>query len=125
MAIRDGFHTVTPYLTTHELDRLLAFMTRALGAVETFRATGGGGGLHVEMKIGDSMIMVGGLTNPSSPASTGMLYLYVEDPDACYERALSAGAETIMPPSTTPDGERRAGVSDATGNTWFFGRAAG
>jgi len=112
MSIRDGFHTVTPYLVTTDLDGLLAFMTRALGAVQTFRE-----GAHVEVRVGDSMIMVGG----AKRTQTGMFYLYVDDPDAWYQRALDAGATSVMPPTNTPDGERRCGTRDPFGNEWHFG----
>lgn len=122
MAIRDGFHTVTPYLTTHDLDDLIEFLTAGLGAVETYRATGGGGGQHVEMRIGDSMVMVGGLVSADASPATAMLHLYVEDPDASHDRAVAAGAESIMAPTDTPDGARRAGVRDRAGNMWFFGK---
>jgi uncharacterized glyoxalase superfamily protein PhnB len=121
MPIREGFHTVTPYLTTHDLDGLLSFMKRALGAIETLRDRGGAGGDHVELRVGDSMIMVGGLTNASASPSTAMLFLYVDDPDAYYRAAVEAGASSIMPPTDAPDG-RRCGVADVAGNRWFFGR---
>jgi PhnB protein len=118
MAVREGFHTITPYLVTKDLDGLVEFAKRALGAEETLRGSGGGGGVHVELKIGDSMLMLGG----ANKSTTAMLYLYVEDPDAFYTRALEAGASSIMPPTDVVDGERRAGVSDAFGNQWFFGK---
>lgn len=118
MAIREGFHTVTPYIITQDLDGLVAFMKRALGAAETFRARGGGGGFHVELRVGDSMIMVGGANRMQS----AMLYLYVDDPDAWYQRAIDAGAASILAPVDSPDGERRAGTRDPFGNEWHFGR---
>jgi PhnB protein len=122
MSVREGFHTVTPYLTTSDLDGLLAFMNVALGATETLRGRGGSGA-HVEMRVGDSMIMVGGGIGASRP-QTAMLFLYVADPDSYYERSLAAGATSLMPPANLPDG-RRCGVEDAFGNKWFFGAAPG
>ncbi|HEY1957769.1 MAG TPA: VOC family protein [Polyangiaceae bacterium] len=118
MTIREGFHTVTPYLITKDLDGLVEFMKRALGATETFRARGGGGGFHVEMRVGDSMIMLGG----ASRTQNAMLYLYVDDPDAWYQRALDAGATSLLAPTTGGDGERRAGTRDPFGNEWHFGK---
>ena len=116
--IREGFHTITPYLTTPELDGLLRFVTEGLGGVETFRDRAGEGGVHVEVRIGDSMLMIG----KSVRSQHAMLYLYVADPDASYARALAAGASSLSGPADTPDGERRAGVADSYGNKWYFGR---
>ncbi len=124
MPIREGFHTVTPYLTTHDPDGLVRFMTQAFGATETLRGAGGGGGVHLEVRVGDSMVMVGGLTNPEATSQTGMFYLYVDDPDGWHARALEAGASSIMDPADMPDGERRGGARDPLGNLWFFGRPA-
>ncbi len=117
MTIRDGFHTITPYLTTPDLDGLVAFLKEAFGATETRRERGGGGGEHVEMRIGDSMLMVGGAPH----TTTAMLFLYVDDPDAWHARAVAAGAESLEEPKAAADGGRRAGVRDAFGNVWYFG----
>jgi PhnB protein len=70
-----------------------------------------------EMRIGDSVIIVsdgGGLREPM-PA---FLYVYVEDTDAIYERAIHAGAESLEVPTEMPYGDRRAMVKDAWGNLW-------
>jgi uncharacterized glyoxalase superfamily protein PhnB len=119
MAVREGFHTVTPYLTAPDVDALVGFLVEALGAVETHREPGGSGGMHVELRVGDSMLMAGG--KPGAP-TTGMFYLYLDDPDAAYRRALGAGATSVLSPAVQPDGERRSGVCDAFGNRWYFGR---
>jgi PhnB protein len=121
MKMREGFHTVTPYLTTRDVEGLLLFIKRGLGGVETYRAKAGAGGLHVEVRIGDSMMMVGGGDNLQGTGATAMLLLYVEDVDDYYHRAVAAGATSIAEPSDSNDGERRGGVSDPFGNQWFFG----
>ncbi len=116
---RPGFHTITPYLVTQDLDRLIAFVQQVFDATETLRMPGGAGGTHVEMQIGDSMLMIGGGTGTTMPAA---LYVYVEDVDAVYQRALVAGAITLMEPSDEADGDRRGGVQDPLGNQWFLAR---
>jgi PhnB protein len=121
MKMREGFHTVTPYLTSRDVDGLLTFIQRGLGGVETYRAKGGGGGVHVEVRIGDSMVMIGGGDAMQGTPSTAMLLLYVEDVDSYFHRALAAGATSIQEPANAPDGERRGGVRDPFGNQWFFG----
>lgn len=70
-----------------------------------------------EIRVGDSLIMIsdgGGLREPM-PA---FLYVYVEDVDETYRRAVEAGAETLEHPSDLPYGDRRAMVKDAWGNLW-------
>jgi PhnB protein len=119
---RPGFHTITPYLVTQDLDRLIAFVQQVFAATETLRMQGAAGGTHVEVRIGDSMLMIGGGTGGAMPAA---LYVYVEDVDAVYQRALAAGATTLMEPSDEADGDRRGGVQDPFGNQWFLARHIG
>ena len=121
MALREGFHTVTPYLTSTNVNALVKFTEHAFGAIETHREEMGPGRFHVEIRIGDSMVMIGG--SPDTTPVTGMLYLYVDNVDAAYKRALDAGATSVQEPRDTPDGERRGGVRDAFGNLWFFGQS--
>jgi PhnB protein len=102
-----------------ETDQFVDFVKRAFGGVETSRMSGSAGGTHIEMRIDDSMIMVGGsATMEPMPA---MLHLYVPDVDAVYKQALQAGATSIMEPADQPDGERRGGVQDPFGNQWWMG----
>ncbi len=58
--IREGFHTVTPYLMVQEAAKLIDFVKEAFAATELFRGTGSAGGIHAEVRIGDSMVMIGG-----------------------------------------------------------------
>ena len=68
------------------------------------------------MKIGDSLVMVSG-AGPR-PATAAFLYLYVDDADAIYERAVKAGARPVEVPADMPYGDRRAMVEDPSGNVW-------
>jgi PhnB protein len=117
-AAAEGFTTLTPYLVVQRPEDLVEFVKRAFGAEERYRTTGSAGGLHTHVRIGDSMLMVGGMAgveeNPTS------LHLYVEDADAVYERALAAGASSLQGPTEQPYGDREAGVKDAFGNEWFI-----
>jgi PhnB protein len=117
--IPEGFHTVTPYLVLPEADGFIEFCKQAFGAVETFRTTGSAGGLHCEIRIGDSMVMVGG-SQASVRKFPSSIYLYVEDVDAMYERAIKAGATSMSPPTDQPYGDRNAGVKDPFGNEWYI-----
>lgn len=118
--LRDGFHTVTPYLIVHGVDRMIMFVKQAFDATETFRSTGAAGGTHVEVRIGDSMVMIGGDGPQPAQPMPAMLHLYVEDADGVYRRALDAGATSLMEPADMGDGDRRGGVQDAWGNQWYI-----
>jgi uncharacterized glyoxalase superfamily protein PhnB len=72
---------------------------------------------HGELKIGDSVVMVG--EAPDEPV-TAMLHLYVEDCDAVYQRALDAGAESLNEPTDQFYGDRSGGVRDKWGNQWYI-----
>jgi uncharacterized glyoxalase superfamily protein PhnB len=118
--IREGFHTITPYLIVHGAAGLVDFVKQAFGAEELYRGTGTAGGIHAEVKIQDSMLMIGGGEALSrAPTPTG-LHLYVEDADAVYERAVEAGAISLHKPIDQPYGDREAGVKDLAGNHWYI-----
>ncbi len=91
---RSGFHTITPYLIHPNVDGLVQFVERAFGGVETFRSRGSAGGLHVELRVGDSMLMVGG--RAGGEPQPAMLHLYLDDADAAY-RELSSDAQFFTP----------------------------
>ena len=117
-----GFHTVTPYLVAENGPALLDFTKQAFGAEETFRTVGPAGGLHGEVRIGDSMLMVGGGIPGHefrSTPKTHALHLYVEDADAVCEKALAAGATLIDEPRDQEYGERSGSVKDPAGNIWY------
>ena len=118
--VREGFHTITPYLIVQEAASLIDFVKQAFEAAEQFRGTGSAGGIHAELKIGDSMVMIGGGGAWNGEPSPATLYLYVEDTDAMYKRALQAGATSIMEPANQPYGDRLGGVKDAFGNVWYI-----
>src|SRR6185503_20173794 len=115
---RENRRAVTPYLTVHKPAELIDFVTEAFGGIEHFRATGSAGGMHAEVSIGDSVIMIGGAEHiEPKPAA---IHLYVPDVDRVYERALKAGAKSLMPVVDQPYGERSGGVEDVHGNRWYI-----
>ena len=115
---RENRRAVTPYLTVHKPAELIDFVTQAFGGIEHFRATGSAGGMHAEVSIGDSVVMIGGAEH-IEPMPTA-IHLYVPDVDQAYERALEAGATSLMPVSDQPYGERSGGVEDVHGNRWYI-----
>jgi PhnB protein len=121
--IPKGYHTVTPYMVAVDGPALVEFAKQAFSAEEKFRGTGGAGGLHAEVMIGDSMLMMGGgipgREFRSTPNTTA-LHVYVKDADAVYKQALAAGATSISAPADQEYGERSAGVKDPAGNYWYI-----
>ncbi|HMZ81442.1 MAG TPA: VOC family protein [Acidobacteriota bacterium] len=118
--IPDGYHTVTPYLVVENPANLLEFLTSAFDARVTFASRHSDGSVgHAEVKIGDSMIMIGP-AGPQSQPMPSMLYLYVPDTDAVYAQALKAGGVSIMEPANQFYGDRNAGVKDHFGNQWWI-----
>ena len=121
--MRAGFHTVTPYMIAADGAALIDFAKRVFGAEETFRGVGSAGGIHGEVRIGDSMLMMGGGIPGHKFGATPKphaLHVYVEDTDAVYAKALDAGASSMGAPQDHDYGERGASVKDAFGNYWYI-----
>ena len=115
-----GYHTVTPYFVVRDAIALIDFATSVLDARESLRLPGADGRIgHAEITVGDSVSMLADVP-PGGEPSTGMLYLYVEDADAAYRRALDAGATSTREPVTQFYGDRVAGVRDRNGVDWYF-----
>jgi PhnB protein len=117
---KETYRTVTPYLVVRDADPLLAFLKRAFGATElqVHRNTDGTVG-HAEIQVGDSLIMLGQAGGQWKPREAAF-YLWVDDVDETYRRALDAGATSESEPEDKPYGHRNAGVVDAAGNTWWI-----
>ena len=109
--IPKGWHSITPRLVVEEPARLVEFLRQAFGAAGDFRTD-----RPSVISIGDSVVMVSGV-GPRE-AMPGFLYLYVDDIDATYERALDAGALSLEEPSDVPYGDRRGMIQDPCGNVW-------
>jgi len=116
--IPEGFHSVTPYLIVHEVPKLLDFLKQAFNAHEIMCMPQPDGTImHAEVRIGDSPIMMGEAQGEHKPMP-GSIYLYVDDMDAAYKRALQAGATVQMEPANQFWGDRIASVIDPVGNHW-------
>jgi len=123
--IREGFTTVTPYVRMLDAG-LLEFLTAVFDAKETFSTRGSFGGVHREVRIGDSMLMIGeGGVKGTLPFSPAAFHVYVPDVDAAFARAIQAGATSMGEPADRPYGERAGFVRDAFGNHWYIATAFG
>ena len=106
-----GWHTVTPRLIVDGAEKLVEFVKNVFGATGQYHAHA-----PAELRIGDSIIMISGAGARDS--MTACLYVYVENADITWQRAIDAGAESMESPLNTPYGDRRGMVKDPWGNTW-------
>jgi PhnB protein len=114
----ERYHSVTPYLIINNAEGLIEFLKQAFEAEELSRmAQPDGGIMHAEVRLGDSTIMLADATD-QYPPTPAFLYLYVQDTDAVFQKALAAGATSIREPTDEFYGDRTAAVKDAFGNQW-------
>lgn len=108
---RPGYRTVTARIFVDDVDAQVGFLRRVFGAAGDVVS-----GRLAEMRIGDSQVMVSSAEHRGPfPA---FLYVYVEDADTTYRRAVAAGALSLEAPLDTPYGDRRAMVQDPFGNVF-------
>jgi uncharacterized glyoxalase superfamily protein PhnB len=108
----DGRNTVTPRIIVQDPENLVAFLKRVFEAHGELKP-----GRPAEMRIGDSLIMVSD-GDGFRTAASAFLYVYVDDADTTYARAMQANAVSLEAPTDTPYGDRRAMVKDSWGNTY-------
>lgn len=116
-----GLHTITPYLIVDDVSTLMDFLQRVFEAEirgdPHYREDGSI--KHAEVKIGDSVVMMGEPMGKSDPMPATM-YLYVNDCDATYKKALAAGGTSVLELDNYPHGDRYGGVKDPVGNIWWI-----
>ena len=118
--IPDGYHTVTPYLTVDDPAVVIDFLKKALEASVTFSMPDQKGNIsHAEVKVGDSMLMLG-KAHDEWKSRPGNFYIYVPDVDAVYKKALEAGGKSLSEPADQFYGDRHGGVTDPQGNNWWI-----
>jgi uncharacterized glyoxalase superfamily protein PhnB len=124
--VREGFHSVTPYLIVPGASELIDFIKNAFGAVERFRVQRPGAELimHAEVKIEDCIVELADAT-PEFPALPASIHLYVPDVDAVHARAVRAGGIEKHPPTDQEYGERSSFVEDTLGNHWYIATRLG
>jgi len=125
MKILKGLHTITPYFTVSDADQLVEFVVEVFGgAIVVTNRYPNGRIQHARIRIGDSVMMLNE-SNEHCFANVSQMYLYVEDVESKYTKALDAGAVSIMAPNDRPYGDRIAGIKDPCGNIWWIARHAG
>jgi len=124
--VPEGFHTITPQLVLDNAAQTIDWYKEAFGAEELSRSVGPDGKvMHAELRIGDSRFMVndamiGGKAPSALGGSPASLWLYVENSDTLFDRAVGAGAKVQMPLADQFWGDRGGAVSDPSGYTWWI-----
>jgi len=118
--IPEGFHTLTAYLLVNDADREIEFVKAAFDAQPVHISRHPDGSvMHATLKIGTSMLMMG-QARDSWKAVPSMLYMYIEDVDAVYQRALACGATSVREPADQMYGDRSGGVASPNGIQWWM-----
>jgi PhnB protein len=124
--IPEGYHSLQTYLAVEDASKAIEFYKEAFGAEETIRMPGPDGKIaHAELQIGDSKLMLSDpfpQSNVQPPSErggpTGSVFMYVDDVDATFEQARSAGAEVVMPLEDMFWGDRFGTLTDPSGHVW-------
>jgi PhnB protein len=120
MKIPNGHQTIMPYLILAGAEKFIEFTRKVFNANETFKRMREDGKtiMHSEIQIGNSTIMFADTTEQIKEQVAG-LFIYVENADETYKKAIDAGATTVMELSNQDYG-RTCGVNDPFGNTWWI-----
>jgi PhnB protein len=114
-----GFTTVFPYLFVDNAPGFCAFLSDGLGFEEMYRSMDGDRIANAQLRVGDTTIMVSE-AGRGFGAMAASFYIYVADARSAMDRALTAGAQSIMEVADMPYGDRQGGVRDAWGNIWWI-----
>ena len=121
--IPNGYHTITPYLAVRDANKLLQFLKQAFDAEEIeIHRDKEGKIMNAELKIGDSIVMIGELplNYEESKLLKSMIYLYVADADSVYKKAIQADGKSVLEPIDHFYGDRSGAVEDPAGNQWWI-----
>lgn len=117
----NGYTSVSPYLITTDVQQIVTFLNKTFGATVLRRfESPEGRTMHCEVKLDDSIVMLG--ESPEGSASPAHIHLYVQDVQDAYRRALEAGGKSVQEPQQRggEDTDMRGGVEDPGGNTWWI-----
>ncbi|XFA71968.1 VOC family protein [Thermosynechococcaceae cyanobacterium Okahandja] len=116
----DGYNTASPYLIVTDADATIRFLAAVFDAKEIRRFPDENGRLmHSEVRLGDTVVMIADCTDEWSPMPS-YVHVYVPDVDDTYQRALTAGASSVQEPVKKKNDDKRGGVKDSGGTTWWI-----
>jgi PhnB protein len=116
----EGYNSASPYLVVNGADATIKFLVEVFSAIELRRIPDDAGKLiHSEVRIDDTVVMIadGGEGWLPMPAH---VHIYVSDVDATYKKAIATGAISVQEPIKKEDADKRGGVKDAGGTTWWI-----
>jgi PhnB protein len=117
----ETYSTVSPYLVLTGAEATISFLKQVFGAIELRRFPDESGRImHAEVRIDDTVLMLADAAPPDWPAVNASVHIYVEDVDAIYRKALDAGAVSVQEPVKKQDEDKRGGVRDSGGTTWWI-----
>lgn len=118
----DGYTSLSPYLVVSDAQKTLDFVKAVFGS-EPLRLhrREDGSIMHVEVRIDDAILMIG----QSEGGPKANLHVYLADVEDAFRRALEAGGTVVQPLEAKPDGDRRGGIDDGAGTTWWLARQEG
>jgi len=120
-SVPEGFHTVTPYIVVKNASAFIDFIKDAFNGKQTFLMKDNNGlVMHATVTIGDSTIMISDFMDNMQQQQNAMLYLYLDDVDTVYNRAIDAHATSVREPTDEFYGDRAGAVKDAWGNVWWI-----
>jgi PhnB protein len=119
-SLPDGYHSVNPYIVVEGVESLIGFLSVVFGGDEhgDREVSADGAIAHAEVRIGDSVVMLSD-ASAAYPARPCVHFVYVEDVDAVFEKAVNAGASPIVAPADQPWGDRVGGFHDPWANRWW------
>lgn len=116
-----NYSSVSPYLIVDGASATIDFLKRVFGAAELRRFPDEAGKLmHAEVRIEDTVIMLADPAPPDWLPVSSYVHIYVNDVDTTYRRALEAGAVSVQEPVKKQDEDKRGGVKDSGGTTWWI-----
>ena len=120
--IPEGFNTISPYMAVKDADGLIEFLKKAFDSKVEIHRMPDGTVANAMATVGNSMVLIGQVPKdrPDSELMPAMLYLYVEDADEWYRKAIAAGGQSIREPADQVYGDRVGAVRDLANNQWWF-----
>lgn len=122
----DQYTSVSPYLVVDGAEATIGFLKAVFDATDLRRYLRSDGSvMHAELRIDDTVLMLSDPNPPGWPVTPAHVHVYVRDVDATFRKALEAGAVPIQEPIQKDDADRRAGVRDSGGTTWWIATQVG
>jgi uncharacterized glyoxalase superfamily protein PhnB len=117
-----AYNSVSPYLIVNGAAETIQFLVTVFGAVEIRRFADPASGrlMHAEVRIDDTVVMLGDCVDGIWPAVAAHVHVYVPDVDATYAKALKHGAISVQEPVKKQDDDKRGGFKDSGGTTWWI-----